>query len=356
MGFGPDMSIKDDFDLRTSKGRKLLIKRLWQYRWVYLIMVIPTMSLIILFRYMPLPGIALAFMSFRPVYAKPFVYEGPELFRWFATLLHTLQPKILFNYLGSSEFVGLEHFSRLLEESNFRKAFLNTIIISLMKLAIGFPFPILLTLLINEVYSKKYKRVLQTVFTFPRFLSWVVLAGIILNILGDTGAVKKFMVTIYPELQNTWNILYNPDYFRLGLVLSDMWKEGGWGTILYLGAIAGLDPALFEAATIDGCNRFKKIVHVTMPGIAPIIIIMFLLNVGNIVNANFDQVFNLYSPSTFSTGDVIDTYIYRMSFQSSTVQDFGFTTAVSLFKNLINFTLLISANTMARKLGQEGII
>jgi putative aldouronate transport system permease protein len=345
-----------ELTLSSSRGRKLILKRIWQYRWVYLLMVLPTVILTIVFRYLTLPGVALAFMSFKPVYGSAFSYEGPELFRWLATFVNAVSPVNLFNYLTSSKFVGFEHFARLWSESNFRVAFANTLIISLLKLAIAFPFPILLAILLNEVFFKGYKRVLQTIFTFPHFLSWVVVAGIMLNLLGDTGAVKKLFVYLIPEINETWNVLYNPALFRLELVFSDMWKEGGWGTILYLGAMAGIDPALFEAATIDGCGRIRRIMYVTLPSIFPIIVIMFLLSVGNMVNANFDQVFNLYTPQTYATGDVIDTYIYRLAFQSSTVSDFGFTTAVGLFKSIINFVLLLGANSLAKRFGNEGIL
>jgi len=348
--------LSNEMSLGTAQGRKLLLKRIWQYRWVYLVMVLPTLLLTVVFRYLTLPGVALAFMSFKPIYGAEYVYEGPAFLKWLATFLHAASPANLFNYLSSSKFVGMEHFARLMSESNFRTAFLNTIIISLLKLAIAFPFPILLSLMLNEVYFKGFKRVLQTVFTFPHFLSWVVVAGIMLNLLGDTGAIKKLFLYLIPSIGDSWNVLYDPAIFRFELIFSEMWKEGGWGTILYLGAMAGIDPALFEAATIDGCGRIKKIFYVTLPSILPIIIIMFLLNVGNMVNANFDQVFNLYTPQTYATGDVIDTYIYRLAFQSSTVNDYGFTTAVGLFKSVINFVLLVGANSLAKWFGSEGIM
>jgi putative aldouronate transport system permease protein len=221
---------------------------------------------------------------------------------------------------------------------------------------IGFPFPIILAILLNEVRQKAYKRTLQTVYTFPHFLSWVIVSGLVLNLLGDSGAAKKIATFFSPELKDTWNILYNSSIFRFLLVFTDIWKEGGWGSILYLAAIAGIDPSLYEAAIIDGCNRFQRIIHVTLPGIIGIIIVMFLLSVGNIMNANFDQVFNLYSPPVFKVGDILDTYIYRLSFQSTTVMDFGFSTAVGLFKSVINFALLTIANYTARAMGSEGIM
>jgi len=297
-------------------------------------MVAPALSLIFVFRYMPMPGIFLSFQTFKPTFGGSSIYD----------------------FLRSSDFVGLQHFRRMLIEPGFWTAMRNTIIISMMHLAIGFPFPIILALMINEVYTRRYKRFMQTVYTFPHFLSWVVVAGIMLNIFGDSGAIKKIAVLIDPAFQQSWNFLYNTDIFRWFLVLSGIWKGAGWGTILYLAAIASVDQSLYEAATVDGCGRIKKIWHITLPGIVGMIVIMFILNVGNIMNSNFDQVFNLYSAPVFAVGDVIDTYIYRLTFQSTTMMDYGFTTAVGLFKTVINFALLVSANFLARRAGHDGII
>jgi putative aldouronate transport system permease protein len=297
-------------------------------------MVGPALSLIFIFRYLPMPGIFLAFQTFKPTFGGKGIYD----------------------FLVSSDFVGLKHFERMLIEPGFWIAMRNTIIISLMKIALGFPFPILLALMINEVYNRKYKRFVQTVYTFPHFLSWVVVAGIMLNIFGDSGAVKKFFVLLDPSYQNSWNFLYNTGIFRWLLVFLGMWKDAGWGTILYLAAIAGVDQSLYEAATVDGCGRIKKIIHITMPGIMGMVVIMFILSIGNIMNANFDQIFNMYSAPVHPVGDVIDTYIYRLTFQSSTRMDYGFTTAVGLFKTVINFALLVSANMVARRAGYDGIM
>ena len=318
----------------TGAWWKLLWKIVWRYKWVYLLMVAPALSLVVLFRYLPMPGIFLAFQTFKPTFGKGGLYD----------------------FLKSSQFVGDAHFRRMMIEPGFWIAFKNTIVISLMKLAIGFPFPILLSLMINEVYSRKYKRTIQTIYTFPHFLSWVVVAGIMLNIFGDSGVIKKIAVLFDPSLLNNWNFLYNTAYFRWLLVFLDIWKEAGWGTILYLAAIATIDQTLYEAATVDGCGRIMRIWHITLPGISGMVVIMFILSIGGIMNSNFDQVFNLYSAPVHPVGDVIDTYIYRLTFQSSTLMDYGFTTAVGLFKTVINFALLVSANFVARRAGYDGII
>ena len=317
-----------------AKNRKTLAKRIWRYKWIYLFMLLPGLAVIIIFRYLPLPGIALAWKKFVPTFGA----------------------KGLYSYLTSSQPNGWTHFERMFSESDFWNATKNTFIISLIKLIFGFPFPIILAILINEMTLRRYKKVVQTIYTFPHFLSWVVVSGIVLNLFGDSGVVKSVAVSFNPALAKNWNFLYNSSDFRPLLVFSDIWKEGGWGTILYLAAIAGVDPSLHEAAIVDGANRFQRIMHITLPEITSLIIIMLILSIGNMMNANFDQIFNLYSAPVFDVGDVIDTYIYRITFQSASAMDYGFSTAVGLFKNVINFVLLIGANRIAKMFGHDGIM
>ncbi len=324
----------DLINLRTYRGWKLLGKKVWQYKWIYLIMLLPGIAVTFVFKYMTMPGILLSWKTFVPTFGD----------------------KSLFGYLASSPWVGWDQFARLFKESAFWTATANTLTISFLKLIFGFPFPIVLSILINEMLFKRYKRVLQTVYTFPHFLSWVVLAGMALNLFGDTGVVKRFAMLFDSSMGESWNILYNTRCFRSLLIVTDMWKEGGWGTILYLAAIAGIDPALTEAATIDGANRYQRILHVTLPQIKDLIVIMFILAVGNMMNANFDQIFNMYSAPVYKVADVIDTYVYRLTFQSTTVMDYGFSTAVGLFKNVINFALILGANQASKAAGGDGIM
>ena len=319
MFMSPKLNQSHDYiDLKTSRGWKLLGKKVWQYKWIYLIMLLPGLAVTFVFKYLTMPGILLSWKTFVPTFGDT----------------------SLFGFLESSPWVGWQHFTRLFRESAFWTATGNTLIISLLKLVFGFPFPIILSILINELVFKKYRRVLQTVYTFPHFL----------------GIIKRFAMLFDPSVQDTWNVLYNTRWFRTLLIASDMWKEGGWGTILYLAAIAGIDPALNEAATIDGANRFQRIIHVTLPQIRDLIVIMFILQVGNMMNANFDQIFNLYSEPVYKVADVIDTYVYRLTFQSSTVMDYGFSTAVGLFKNVINFALILAANWASKAAGGDGIM
>ncbi len=297
---------------------------MWEYRWIYM-MILPSVIFFFIFKYIPIYGIQLAF--------KNYVLAG----------------------INASPWNNFAHFKFMMLEPGFLPALRNTLIISFMRIIIGFPFPVILALMINEMYMPKYRRVLQTIYTFPHFLSWVLLAGILLNLLGQDGMVRKVVATFNESAKESWTLLYNGNAFRWMLVFTDMWKEAGWGTIIYLASIAGIDQALYEAAEIDGCNRWQKIWFITMPGIINMIAIQFVLRVGAVMEGGFDQVFNMYTPPVIPQGDIIDTYIYRLTFQAGNV-DFGFPTAVGLFKNVVNFILLITANSVTKALGQETIL
>lgn len=301
------------------------LRVMWDYRWIYL-MLLPCLAYFIIFKYVPMYGIQLAF--------KDYKLAG----------------------IAASPWNNFEHFKYMMSEPQFLPALRNTLIISFYRILFGFPFPIILAIMINEVYMPRYKRVLQTIYTFPHFLTWVVMAGIMLNLLGSTGMVRKVSEIFVPGIGENWNLMYNKNAFRTILVVSDIWKEAGWGTIIYLAAITGIDQSLYEAATIDGANRFQRIWYITLPGMINMIAIQFVLRVGAVMEGGFDQVFNLYTAPVYETGDIIDTYIYRLSFVKSTGINLGFTTAVGLFKNVINFILLMLANGVTKALGQETVL
>jgi len=305
--------------------KNVLIRNIIKYKWIY-VMLIPPVAYFIVFKYMPLYGVQLAFKD------------------------HKL------GAMSNSIWNDYAHFKFMLSEPGFIPAFRNTIIISFMRILVGFPFPIILALLINEVRMIRFKRVLQTVYTFPHFLSWVLLSGIMLNLLGTNGMVRKIVGTFSQPAFDGWNLLYDGFAFRWLLIFTDIWKSAGWGTIIYLAAIAGVDQALYESADIDGANRFHKIYYITMPGIVSMITIQLILRVGAMMEGGFDQIFTLYSAPVFPQGDIIDTYIYRISFVRASGVDFGFPTAVGLFKNIINFILLLSANALTRALGQRSVL
>ena len=311
----------------VHRSGRQLVREMWRYRWIYL-MLLPALTFFVIFRYIPMYGLQLAF--------KSYVLKG----------------------IAASPWNDFAHFKYMFTEPGFMPAFRNTLILSFMRILVGFPVPIILAFLINECYTPRYRRVLQTVYTFPHFLSWVLLSGIILNLFGTNGMVRKVVYMFSQTAGENWNFLYDSSIFRWVLVVSDIWKEAGWGTIIYLAAIAGIDPSLYEAATIDGCNRWQRIWFVALPGIMGMVAIQFVLRVGGVMEGGFDQVFNLYTPPVYTVGDIIDTYIYRLSFgdASSSAPDFGFPTAVGLFKNVINFTLMMVANGVTKAMGQETIL
>ena len=312
---------------KLKQSRRLLWKTIWGYKYIYLMLLLP-LAFFIVFRYVPIYGLQLAF--------KQYHLQG----------------------FAASPWIGMKNFNRMWVEADFFRSLINTLIVSFLKIAVGFPFPILLAILINEVYMPRYRKFLQTIYTFPHFLSWIIIAGICLNLFGESGAIKKLFMAVVPNssIAQNWNFLYNTSIFRSFLVGTDIWKEAGWGTIIYLASIAGIDQSLYEAATIDGCNRLQRVRYITLPGITNMILIQFLLRVGGVMDGSFDQIFNLYSAPVYPVADTIDTFIYRITFQRQVASDFGFSTAVGLFKNVINFVLLVAANQIARAFGNDGIM
>ena len=301
--------------------KRSIWSRIWKDRWIYLIMI-PGIAFFVLFRYIPIYGIQLAFK-------KLDIVSG----------------------ITGSPWVGFENFKLLLRDQEFFYALRNTLIISYMQLLFFFPFPIILAILINEVTQKKVRRVLQTVYTFPHFLSWVIVAGIMINLLANNGALNNLLNVLGA---NKISFLTNKPMFRPILVITLAWKESGWSTILYLAAITAIDPSLYEAAIIDGANRWHRIRYITWPGIQVIVITTLILRAGHMMDAGFDQVLNLYNATVLEVGDILDTYIYRITFQKAA--NFGFSTAVGLFKGLTNCILLLSVNWICDKVSGTGII
>lgn len=293
---------------------------IWQNRAIYLL-VLPAVVYYVLFKYIPIYGLQLAF--------KKFSYGAG---------------------IAESPWVGLSNFQYLFQQPAFWDALRNTVTLSLLKLVFSFPTPLMLALLINELRAPRLRRSLQVIYTFPHFLSWIVLSGIFLNLFGSTGMINNVAARLGGA---KLNILTNPYAFRAMLIYTGIWKEAGWGTIVYIATIAAIDSSLYEAAKVDGANRAQRIRHIIWPAILPVTITMMILRIGNILNAGFDQVFNLYNVVVYPTSDILDTYIYRLSFQTSV--GFGVSTAVGLFKGATNAALLVSANFIARSMGQKGI-
>ncbi|MDR1972344.1 MAG: ABC transporter permease subunit [Treponema sp.] len=294
--------------------------RIWYNRQIYAL-ILPALIWVIVFSYIPMAGLQLAFKQF-----------NARLGIW------------------GSHWNGLTNYSYLVRDPQFWKAMTNTITISLQRICFQFPVPIILALLINEISFKKYKKILQTIFTFPNFLSWVVISSIMFNLLQSAGLInliiRQFGGDPIPFL--TSNSLIRPMLF-----ITDNWKSAGWGAIIYLASISGIDQEQYESAVIDGANRFQRIIHITLPGIRETIIIMFILAVGGIMNAGFDQVFNLGNSLVLNKIDILDWYIYRRTFETST--DFGFSTAISLMKGSLNFLFLLTANQVTKYVTKSGL-
>ena len=243
-----------------------------------------------------------------------------------------------------SPWVGLKHFQKIFSTADTIRALRNTLIIAVMKIIANLIIPVVFALLLNEVRIKWFKRFTQTITYLPYFLSWIILAGILTNILKtDGGLVNRFIEALGFE---PIFFLGSNDTFRGTLVVTDVWKNFGYNTIVYLAALTGIDPTLYEAAAIDGAGRWKQTIHVTLPGISMFIVLMTILSVGNVLNAGFDQVFNLYNVSVYETGDIIDTLVYRLGIQQ---QQYSFSTAVGLFKSVVSLILIAGSNYCADK-------
>ena len=309
------------FALTTSGIRKKsLARRIWQARYVYLFML-PGLLVLTIFRYGSIAGIQLAFRTYK---AKLGIWGSP----W----------------------CGLNNFARLFRTPLALSAIGTTLEISLCRLIICYPAPILLALMMNELRLRRTSRLYQTIYTFPHFLSWVIVAGILKNLLKTNGAVNALLVSMGLE---RINFLGSTAFFRFILYASDIWKGAGYACILYLAGIAAIDPGLYEAAMLDGAGRFQKMWHVTLPGIRGVILITFILNISGFMNAGFDQIFNLRNAVVASSAQIIDTYVYDITFAAT--PNYGFSTAVGLFKSVVNCALLLVANFSIKRLTGQSI-
>ena len=309
-------------------------KRVKKMKWrVYLkrnydlyLLLVPALVFVLIFHIIPMYGITLAFKDY-----DMFLTDSP------------------FRSILESPWVGLKYFRKLFARPEFIDAVRNTLIISVAKIVFVFPLPIIFAILLNEVKSSKFQKVLQTVVYLPHFLSWAVVAGIFVSLLGSTGLVNSFLVSAgFDKI----DFLMSNHLFRPVLIFSDAWKEVGWSSIIYFAAIAGLDQECFEAARVDGANRMQQIWYVTIPGLMPTIVLMLILRVGSIMNAGFGQVLAMYNPTVYETGDIIETYIYRIGLGK---MDFSTGTAVGLFNSIIALILVVSSNAVAKKMSGKSI-
>jgi len=304
--------------VKTSKNS--LVKYIWKNRFIYLILVLPLLYYII-FHYIHIYGILIAFQNYVP--GRSFI---------------------------GNEWIGFKNFGLIFKSKPFIEALRNTILISFYKIIWGFPFPIVIALLLNEVRSVKFKRSVQTAIYFPHFVSWVIVGGILVSLFSiNDGLVNEILKSMGLK---SINILSNPKYFRSLLVLSEMWKEAGMQSIIYLAAIAGVDVQIYEAAIIDGANRWQQIRYVTLPEIANTISILFILRIGSILSAGMEQTLVLLNPLVSSVGENIDTFVYKVGLVQG---DYSFSTAVGLFKSAVGYILIIGSNCLSKKLKGESI-
>jgi len=305
--------------LHKTSFLKTLKKDLHINKYVYLILL-PVVLYYIIFHYGPMYGAIIAFKDYTPV-------------------------KGVFN----SPWIGFEHFIDFFNSFYFIRVFKNTIILSFYSLIFEFPAPIILALLLNEIRSSAFKRTVQTVTYIPHFISVMVICGIIVDFTSRYGLVNDVIEWLGGERSN---LLMKPEVFRTIYIVTDIWQGIGWGTIIYLAALAGVDSELYEAATIDGAGRLKQMFHVTLPGIAPTIVIMFILRMGKVMNVSFEKIILLYNPTTYETADVISSFVYRKGLLEFS---YSYSAAVGLFNSVINFVFLIMANKLSKKVNETSL-
>ena len=316
-------SVKNESAKAQNPGKRTLWQRIWEHKLLYL-MLIPLVAYLLVFCYYPMYGVVLAFKDYS-------FAEGILRSPW-------------------AKMHGFNNFMRLFRDPSFFTAFKNTIVISFGRLLFEFPVPIFLSLLINEIRSTKYKRVVQTVYTFPHFISWIIVSGLFFNLFSNDGVINQLLLLLGLGRQT---VLTTPSSFRPLIFISSDWKEMGWSAIIYLATISGINPELYEAARIDGAGRGQLAWHITLPCIRGTIAIMLVMQVANMMNAGFDQLFNLSNVAVREVSDIIDTLIYRKAFSDGT--NFGYTTAIGLFKSVINFAMLLLANGLVKKSTGKGI-
>ena len=302
------------WSVRQWPYRSRIVRETIKMKYYYL-MLLPIFIYFLLFHYKPMYGVIIAFKEYRYL-------DG----------------------IMGSPWVGLKHFSRIFSDPMFSRIFKNTLIISSLRILFEFPAPIIFALLLNEVYHVAFKRVTQTISYLPHFMSWVVLGGIIVELLSPSRGPINHLLGLF-GIKPIY-FLAETAYIRSIIVITGIWQSLGWGSIIYLSAIANINVELYESAFIDGAGRLKQALYITLPSISPVIVILFILGFSRILNAGFDQVFNLYNNAVMSKVDIIDTYIYRVGLAAG--GNFGYTTAIGLFKNVIGLILVLACNRVVK--------
>lgn len=313
----------NNIDIKNKSGKFMKIRKQLYKELPFHILLLPAVILLIIFKLFTMPGIIMAFQEFKP---------------WLG--------------ISGSSFVGFDNFLLIFSGMHFNQVIVNTLFIAILKIILNTFVPIIFALLLNEVNHMFFKRTVQTLVYLPHFLSWVILGGIFIDIFSvDGGLVNNTLSSLFHIAPISF--FGNGNNFRGLLILSDVWKEFGFSAIIYLSAISGIDPVLYEAAIVDGAGRFKQTIHVTIPGILPVIIVIGTLALGNVLNAGFDQVFNLYNPMVYDKADILDTYVYRLAFNDG---NYSLATAVGLFKSVIASVLILSSYKIVDKFANYRII
>ncbi|EKN65247.1 binding-protein-dependent transport systems inner membrane component [Neobacillus bataviensis LMG 21833] len=300
----------------VTKKKSYFIKH-----WPIYSMILPGLVYFLIFKYIPLGGSIIAFQDYN-------VFKG----------------------ITGSEFVGFKHFKNLFTYPEFMQIFNNTLLISAYKLVLGFPSPIILALLLNEVRKKLFKSTIQSLLYLPHFLSWVIVGGLVINILSPSSGIVNEIIRSLGGKEIFF--MQEPGFFRSIVVGSGIWKDVGWNTIIYMAALAGINPQLYEAAEIDGAGKLRQVWSITLPTLLPTIMILLLLQIGNILDLGFEQIYMLLNPLVRETGEVLDTYIYRVGLVGG---QFSYTTAIGLFKSVIGLILVVGANKLSKKLTGNSI-
>lgn len=302
---------------KVSKNRwKLFVTNIDLY-----VLLIPGLLFLLLFKYTPMYGIIIAFMDFN-------IFDG----------------------FTGSKWVGLAQFEKLIHSEEFMQVFINTLLISLYKLVLLFPVPIIIALLLNEVRKSWFKRTIQTIIFLPHFLSWVIISGLFITILSPSGGLINNVIQFFGGTPISFFL--DNHYFRSVLVFTAGWKESGWNAIIFIAAIAGIEQEQYEAASIDGAGRIRQMMHITLPGIVPTIILILVLRLGYLLDAGTEQILTMYNSVVYQTGDVIGTYVYRIGLGQ---QDYSFSTAVGLFNSVIGFLLIVLGNELSKKVVKRSI-
>ena len=306
--------------------RRMPLGRYLATHWPLYVMLLPGLFFLVVYKFLPLYGITIAFKEY-----NIFLGDGP------------------IQAISLSKWVGWKHFQKLFNSRNFYQVLGNTLAINSLKIVFLFPLPVLMAIMLNELRGRLYKKTVQTLIYVPYFFSWVIVFGIFYSLLGTYGIVNSLIKRLGGEAisffgSNIW--------FRPVLIFTEGWKETGWNTVIYLAAITGIDPTLYEAARVDGATRIRQIIHVTLPGLLPTIVLMLIMKVGYILDTGFEQILVMYNPTVYKTGDVIQTYVYRIGLGQ---MNFSQSTALGLFNSVVAFVLITSVNAVSRKLLHRSI-